>query len=96
MQLIIEEVSARALGELNACQSDRCTLRHPCISHEEQGSVQTCADLGLPGTGGRLRGPAHSRRNGTAAPDLQPSPQLKHCTGIKINAVLTPKQALLS
>lgn len=63
---------------------------------KSRGIVQTCADLGLPGTGGRLRGPAHLRRNGTAAPNLQPSPQLKHCTGIKINAVLTPKQALLS
>lgn len=36
MQLIIEEVSVCALGELNACQSDRCTLRHRHILCEEQ------------------------------------------------------------
>lgn len=34
---------------------------------------------------------------GTAsAHNLQPSPQLKDCKNIKINAVLTPEQALLS
>jgi len=35
-------------------------------------------------------------RESASALNLQPFPQLKDCKNIKINAVLTPEQALLS
>lgn len=58
---------------------------------KSRGILQTWVDLGLRYIGGRLQRQACLRRNGAAAPNLQPSPQLKDCKNIKINAVLTPR-----
>lgn len=63
---------------------------------KSRGILQTCVDLGLRYIGGRLRRQACLWQESASALNLQPFPQLKDCKNIKINAVLTPEQALLS
>lgn len=63
---------------------------------KSRGILQTCADLGLWYIGADCTGSAANGAGARQALDLQPLPQLKDCKNIKINAVLTPEQALLS